>query len=674
MVDVTASLGIYDNLDPDQLKAVQYGDGPLLVVSGPGSGKTTVITHRIAYLIQTGRAQPNQILATTFTKKAAQEMRDRLLKLIGKSAESVWMATVHRTCACLLRECGPHLVGLSKNFTVYDSGESLTAMTQVTKKLGLPIDKNGKTKWKAAHIRKAVESAKERGMEPEDFAKFSTNGALVQPYYEGYNSRLRESNAVDFGDLQMLAVRMLRDNPDVLKAIQKRFKYVLVDEYQDTNNVQAEFFKLIAGESTNITVVGDLNQAVYGFRFANPDNIRFFPDEWPGTKVLTMGTNYRSTPNIVRVSAEVISNNPVQYEMDLRAVRPEGSPVLITRCPSDTEAAAYAARLALNYHKQHVPFSEIGVLYRSRRSSHALENAFRTHKIPYEVLGDFPFYERAEVKDLLAYLRLLVNPNDKAAFARVVKTPPRGIGEATVSAIVEYATTQNITLIDAARTIPGLRKKQQEGLAQIITLWDNLSTSQDSPGLVETIVTELAYGDLLLKEDSADDKLGNVLELITSYARFCQQFVKPEGDDVIDDSANQTDTVRFQRMFEFEEAEPVSPPAAFLEYVMLSRSEEKVSDQVQLSTIHSAKGKEYKVVVVVGCEEGQLPHARVDMKSDELEEERRVFYVAATRAKDHLYLLCAHESIVFKDGVMTYAVRPPSRFLNEAMEGGAVET
>lgn len=683
---------IYDSLDPIQLEAVKHDTGPLLVVAGPGSGKTRFLTHRVAHLIYTAKARPDNVLATTFTNKAAEEMRARLLELLGWPAKKIRIGTVHGTCARLLRDCGPQKAGLSANYTIYDPSKAGSVLSRVIKELRPKLVKEAQTvddrialeEMSAATVQELITEAKEKGFHPNEFGKMHREGRLIEPFYQEYNLRLRESNAADFGDLQLLTLDMLRTHADVRQLVQEHFQWVLVDEYQDTNDVQAELFKLIAGGTGNLTAVGDLDQSIYSFRYADPSNIRHFEQDWPGTKVIFMGTNYRSTPNIVQSAAAVIANNSNRFTLEFRTVRPEGAPPKIVRCRTEEEAALLAAQIVLaHYSQDQIPLSEMAVLYRFNKASRSLESAFRLRGIPYNVVGGIPFYERREIADLLAWLAVLANPLDAEAFARASRVPPRGVGETTIDILRKFAEDRKISIVEAARQITGLRAKQAEGLRVFLSLWDSFRERADDPALLSRIVEEIGYVKFLQsEEDDIENRLLNIQELITTYSTFCQQIITlrdtgavipPEGNDV------PIDVVRFQRMIELEDdpSRKRRPTAVemFMENVMLQKTEREdlSQDKVHLSSIHAAKGTEFTVVVVVGCEQGTLPSFRSLADAEALEEERRVFYVAMTRAKDHLYLLHSRQGSIFGRRGLTPVEMEPSIFLFEALSGGAVE-
>jgi len=641
------------------------------------------------------KVQPGNILATTFTNKAAEEMRTRLLALIGWPAKKVWIGTVHGTCARLLRDCGPQRVGLGENYTIYDPSRAGSVLGRVVKEF-LPLamktakssdDREALKDMNTAAVQELIAEAKEKGFHPDEFAKMHREGRLIERYYREYDLRLRESNAADFGDLQLLAVDMLREHSDVRQAIQKRFQWVLVDEFQDTNDIQADLFKLIAGGTQNITVVGDLDQSIYLFRYANPSNIRHFDQEWPEAKTVLMGTNYRSTPNIVQAASAAIANNNERFPLEFNTVRPEGEPAKIARCRTEEDAALLTARLVLaHYSQQQIPLSEMAVLYRFNRASRALESAFRLRGIPYNVVGGIPFYERREIADLLAWLAVVANPFDTEAFARAARIPPRSVGETTVNVLRKFAEENKVSIVEAARQITGLKPAQQQGLSVFLTLWDVFRASADDPALLMSIVETIKYVAFLRgEEDDIENRLLNVQELITTYNGFCQQVVAlrdaAEGTKAVPDEGDALiDVVRFQRMVELEGEEAQDKPRStavemFMENIMLQKMEKKdeSQDRVRLSSIHAAKGTEFKVVVVVGCEQGTLPSFRALANEEAMEEERRVFYVAMTRAKDHLYLLHSREGTVFGKRGPTRVEMEPSIFLFEALSGGAIE-
>lgn len=674
-------MNIYDNLNPNQLRAVKHGKGPLLVVACPGSGKTKCLTHRIAHLIYTMCIPPSAILATTFTNKAADEMRDRLIPMIGPKARSVWVGTVHSTCNRLLRDCGSQKVGLKDNkFSIYDPSKAERVVRQVVDELAPAAlkatnDPIGLSDLNASSVQSAIEEAKEKGMKPETFAARSRIGGLILPYYREYDRRLRDANAVDFADLQLLAVDLLQRDKQVLEAVQKRFQCVLVDEFQDTNDIQAELFGLLAGGYRNITVTGDLDQAVYSFRYANPKHIRNFEKQWPNATVITLDTNYRSTSDIVSAAASVINNNDDRFQISFKPVRPQGGPVQIVAGANDDAVALMAAQVAVAHYSYGIPLSEIAVLYRYHRYSRALESAFRLKNIPYKVVGGIPFYERKEIADLLAWLTLLVNPCDTDAFLRAAKVPPRGVGNTTLQKVLRLAQEARCLPIQMAENMTGLQARQLNGLHEFAALYKQFRLLGDDPDLLATIVSELGYIEHLNgQKDDTTNRVLNVTELIETYYRFASQIRKAA---VPDDSDSPVDVQRFRLMTKADNPpEPQTIVELFMEQVLLQKGETEGEDAdvVRLSTIHAAKGMEFQAVVVVGCEQGTMPPARSFDDSGDLEEERRVFYVAMTRAKDYLYLMRAREGLVFSsDRGPTMVHKETSQFLHEAMAGGAVE-
>lgn len=649
-------------LDPRQREAVEYGDGPLLIVAGPGSGKTRVLVHRVAHMIATRNIPAGKILLTTFTKKAAEEMRERLRGLIGNAADDLWLGTVHSRCLEVLRKGGPQKVGLPVNFTVCGDDVSRKMVEQITKGVAAEVvareqnvrlddvqaidvtDAMNRHGLDAMHGR--ISFAKEWNLKPADMARHSWKRWAQEVYFR-YNTELRKNGLADFGDLQMLTVEMLSKDPQVLKWIQDRFSYVLVDEYQDTNAIQAELFRLICHEHRNLTVVGDADQSIYAFRGATPTFMLDFAKEWYGAKRIDLDCNYRSTGSIVDVSRAVIVNNAGRFDMEPRTDNPPGAaPVMVRVMDQESEADWLAKQVRLLHDRYGVPFSEMAVLYRTHRQSRLPERAFRLLKLPFEILGGMPFFERREVKDLLAWLALLINPQDRESFRRAMFAPPRGVGDITLKRVFDQADTMSPrNLIELARSgmMPGMMPKQRKALRVFGETAAEFLNAMQSEDLLVRIAEETGYRKFLNTQEDGVARLENVDELCALYS----EFDPPAGMEQ-------------------------ERPKAFLDWAAteLQRTEAREQERgksVMMMTMHAAKGTEFNTVFVIGCMDGVIPSFRAD-DDDQVEEERRLFYVAMTRAKERLYMLAPSLRLTATGERLPTT---PSPFLFEAEEGGA---
>jgi DNA helicase-2/ATP-dependent DNA helicase PcrA len=598
------------DLTPAQREAVTHINGPLLVLAGAGSGKTRVITRRVAYMLAHGIGGAN-ILALTFTNKAAGEMKERIEALAPKSG--VWVGTFHGLCARLLRSYAP-LVGIDRGFTIFDQSDRLRAVKDAMERLEL--DDASVT---AERIDSAISRAKNDLVSPEAMAKRAGDHvqAVTAKVYARYQERLKSASAVDFDDLLVHIVTILKKHPEVRAELDARFRYVLVDEYQDTNLAQYAIIRALCVDRPNLCVTGDPDQSIYGWRGANLDNILKFESDFPGTKVVKLERNYRSTKNILLAADSLIRHNFKRKAKALTTENPQGQPVELTIFGTETEEAhGVASRIVELVREGEYAYRDVAVFTRLTALTRGLEQAFRLAKIPYQIVGGVSFYERQEIKDVLSYLNLMANPKNDVAFGRVVNVPPRGIGKTTLDKLKERAEVLGIPLLAMAReatAVPGLKDRPARSLRDFGLLMDELVGLRDHPAeeVIRKLLTLSGYREALQAEGGpGEDRLANIDELI-SAAR------------------------------EFEREHPHSTIIDFLEEISLASAVDRWKDDggsVTLMTLHAAKGLEFPVAFIVGLEQGILPHSRANESDDELEEERRLLFVGITRAERELYL------------------------------------
>ena len=637
---VVRSSPLLEDLNPVQAEAVRQTEGPVLIVAGAGSGKTRALTHRIAYLIREHGVSPYAILAITFTNKAAREMAERVEGLLGERiARGMWILTFHSACARILRREHQHL-GLPSSFTIYDEADTERLLAQVLKDLNID-PKRFPPRAMAAGIGKA----KDHVLGADEFAQLAGNfyEQTVAKVYQGYEKRKLAAGALDFDDLIAEMVRLLRQHPEVLEHYQERFRYILIDEYQDTNRAQYQLVNLLAAKYRNVCVVGDADQGVYSWRGATIQNLLDFERDYPDAAVFLMEQNYRSTKAILEVANALIFHNLQRKPKSLWTEEQQGELPVRFRAENEHEEALFVAEEAHRLVEEGAyRYADAAVFYRTNAQSRVLEDVFMRGGLPYKVVGGLRFYQRKEVKDVLAYLRLLVNPQDVISARRVINTPKRGIGEQTVAALEGFAVTEEVPFLEACRRVEeigSLGPRGRGAVAGFVQVMDRLARALESgsgaPGLVEAAATESGY---LLELESertieAEGRIENIKELV-GVAR------EHEG--------------RF----------PDEGLAGFLEQVALVSEQDEYDEEasaVTLMTLHNAKGLEFPVVFIVGLEDGVFPHYRSMGDSAELEEERRLAYVGITRARERLYLCHAWSRSLF--GTTSY--NPPSRFLSE---------
>src|SRR5688572_24721770 len=629
---------LLDDLNPAQREAVTAGDGPLLVLAGAGSGKTRVIAYRIAWLLAQGPMSPRNLLAVTFTNKAAAEMARRVEDLLlPVGLKSPLIATFHSACVRILRQSGTHL-GLPAHFTIYDEDDRQALVKECMKEGELAdrtftpsaaVHRISYWKNQMTAVTEALRDAR---------GPWEKKAALV---YSRYEKRLRETGAVDFDDLLLLVVRHFSEHPGVLESYRNLWRYVLVDEYQDTNRAQYRIIRLLTGEHRNVCVVGDSDQSIYKWRGADIRNILDFEDDYPGTKVIRLEQNYRSTQNILALAAGVITHNVQRKDKTLWTENPQGEPARLYRAWDEHEEASFVAQAILGLRGEGVAWDGIAVFYRTNAQSRVLEDALRRGRIPYVIVGGVRFYERKEIKDTLAWLRLCINPADDVAFRRAVQAPPRGVGATTLARLDEVALDQTKPLLALAATPPvDVRGKARGALEDFATTVGRLAAQRadlSPPAFIDLVLQASGYRKALEQDRSpeAEGRLENLEELVAA----AEDFTHVAGETTLE---------------------------AFLDSVALMSDVDELKDadsRVTLMTLHSAKGLEFPVVFLTGLEEGVFPHTRSLSDPEQVEEERRLCYVGITRAEQRLYVSYAvHRRIHGYDGAEA------SRFLREMPE------
>lgn len=634
-------MAVYDTLNDRQKEAVFCTEGPLLVLAGAGSGKTRVLTHRIAYLIEEKNVNPWNIMAITFTNKAAGEMRERVDKLVGFGSESVWVSTFHSSCVRILRRFIDNL-GYNTNFTIYDTDDQRTLMRQILKRLEL----DPKT-FRDRAMLSTISSAKNELISPEEFrlnAEGDWRAKKIAEVYQHYQEELKKNNALDFDDLIFKTVDLFRTNADVLEYYQERFKYIMVDEYQDTNTAQFRLIELLAGKYKNLCVVGDDDQSIYKFRGANISNILDFESAFPGAKVIKLEQNYRSTSHILDAANAVIRNNQGRKDKTLWTANGEGEPVVFHQYEQAYEEADGIVRDIL---KDGRDYQDYAVLYRTNAQSRLLEEKCIEHNVPYRLVGGVNFYQRKEIKDVLSYLKTIANGRDDLAVQRIINVPKRGIGAASIGKIVAWASEQGISFYDAclrAAAVPGLGKaaaKVAVFTGQIEAFREALVEGGASiRELIDQIIADTGYKDELEAEGEIEfqTRMENIEELMNKAVSYSEEAEQPSLDE-------------------------------FLEEVALVADVDRMDDsenRVTLMTLHSAKGLEFPVVYLSGLEDGLFPSHMSIMSDDrtDLEEERRLCYVGITRAKERLVITASRMRMI--NGETHYS--KVSRFVDEIPE------
>ena len=607
-----ADTDLLASLNPSQKAAASHVDGPLLILAGPGSGKTRVIIHRVAHMIAQG-VPSHQIVALTFTNKAADEMRARLDDVLNE--HHAWTGTFHRFCSRLLRVYSP-LVGLHENFTIYDHGDSKRVLKQAVNESKVPL-----SHYSVDQIHNKISFAKSNAYLPDHWSEVATShlDKIVAKIYPAYQKLLREANAMDFDDMLMYVVQILRENPDLREELDAKHRYLIVDEYQDTNTAQYLILKGLSQTHRNLAVTGDPDQSIYGWRGASLGNILDFEKDYPEVDVVRLEQNYRSTKAILHVADQLIVNNQKRRHKDLITDNDQGSPVSLVAYPSQSqEANSIAETIAWQIENKQRQPRDFAIFYRVNAFSRSFEHAMQSYQIPYQVVHGQEFYQRKEIKDLLSYLHLLNNPNDNLALQRIINVPSRKIGNVTLNRIRNYAVDQGISMLESARRSglnPEMSKQAATKVAKFVALYDALAVhaTETVEEILGHVLTLTGYREHLLKQDSeeADNRVANVDELLTAAQEFDSQHPHDGGLQTYLESAvlvNETDAW------------------------------ETDDNAVTLMTLHAAKGLEFPVVFLVGVEEGTIPHERSMQDPAQLEEERRLLFVGITRAQQELQL------------------------------------
>lgn len=610
-------------LNKEQQKAVNHIDGPMLVLAGAGSGKTKVLTNRIANLIENG-ISPYNILAITFTNKAAKEMKDRVVRLIGKEAYNIQISTFHSLGLKILKE-NYSMLGYEKNFTIIDSDDVLTIIKKILK------DKNmSKDRYNPREIKNKISSAKNEMMSIDSFAKVEFDHKVVEVYKE-YQQKLKNGNSVDFDDLLILPIKLFRNYPCVLEEYQDRYKYILIDEYQDTNEAQYTFSKLLSAKYRNIFVVGDNDQAIYAFRGANYKNILNFEKDYPEAKTILLEENYRSTKTILNAANSVIKNNHERKDKNLWSNNATGNKIKYKEVANEKEEASFVGTEIKRLLSEGINEEDIAVLYRTNAQSRVIEEEMLKKNIKYRVVGSFYFYNRKEIKDLLCYLRLINNHKDDVSLLRVINTPRRGIGDKTIETLTEEATTRELSLYETISKGKELEFKN---------LIEDLTKASESLSLTE-LIDEILEKTGIKKELSTSKLLEDEIRLenLNEFKGVTKSYEEEYGTASLEDFLNEVTLV--SDMSEHQDS----------------------SNRVSLMTVHSVKGLEFDYVFIVGMEEGIFPHYNAinDGSNSAIEEERRLCYVAITRAKKELYITSADTRMLFGNPMRNQ----PSRFIDE---------
>ena len=628
---------ILEGLNNKQYEAVVNTEGPCLVIAGAGSGKTKVLTHKIAHLIGEKGILPWNILAITFTNKAANEMKERIEKLVGEVAKDIWMGTFHSICVRILRRYIDR-IGFETSFIIFDTSDQKTLVKACIKTVGLD-DKM----FTERSVLSEISNAKNEMLEPEQYTVRS-NGDFrkekISLVYELYQKRLKENNAIDFDDIINYTIKILMDNPDILDYYSEKFKYVLVDEYQDTNKSQFTLVTLLASKNGNITVVGDNDQGIYSFRGADISNILNFERDFPGTKIIKLEQNYRCTGNILKTANSVIKNNEITYKKELWTENEVGNLPKIYSASNEYDEGTYIAEQIEHLKREeYYKYSDFAILYRMNTQSRAIEDILRRENIPYKIIGGLKFYERKEIKDIISYLRLIQNPSDNLSLKRIINEPKRGIGKTSLDKIEEISNNNGISMYEI------IEKADQYGLNRVfinsrefINAIEELRAKKDDIQISELIKETLkksGYTKALEDENTieAENRIENLDEFLTVA-------------------------------IEFEEESAENKLSDFLEGITLSSdidNLEETEETVTLMTLHSAKGLEFPAVFLVGMEEGIFPGYKSISEPKELEEERRLCYVGITRAKENLFLTCSKQRTIFG----STSCNQISRFLKE---------
>lgn len=638
-------------MNPEQARAVKTTEGPLLIMAGAGSGKTRVLTHRIAYLVVEKQVYPSNILAITFTNKAAREMRDRIDGLLGAgSGERMWVSTFHSMCVRILRKYVDR-IGLSKNFTILDSADQLTAMKRVLKELNLDPKENDPRAMLGV-----IGNAKNECIDASEFRK---NSDPQNPYertladiYDRYTKKLRQNQSMDFDDLIMMTTVLFERVPEVLEYYQNKFQYIHVDEYQDTNNAQYRLVKMLASKFRNVCVVGDSDQSIYRWRGADIGNIMSFEKDYKEANVILLEQNYRSTNRILQAANEVIGNNKSRYDKKLRTDNPEGELISVYKARDEKDESQFVVQQIIELKEElGLTLDQFAILYRTNAQSRLIEEYLLKSNLDYTIVGGTKFYDRKEIKDLLGYLRLIANNEDDLAFARIINEPKRSIGATSFERMATFALQNDRSIFDSLQEVDfmGLPKKALTETVKFHEMIQGFSQMQEFLSvteLVKEVIDKSGYREMLEKENSieAESRLENIEEFLSVTEAFEKRSAEEEEEPTL---------VAF-----------LTDLALVADIDTLDKEENISTEKIVLMTMHAAKGLEYPVVFVLGMEENIFPHVRSLVDPEEMEEERRLAYVAITRAEKRLFLTCAGHRMLF--GKSNF--NQPSRFLDEIPE------
>ena len=637
---------LINGLNDKQKEAVLATDGPCLVIAGAGSGKTKVLTHKIAYDIESG-IKPWNILAITFTNKAANEMKERIEKLIGDAAKDLWMGTFHSICVRILRR-DVDFIGYNRNFTIIDSSEQLTLMKRILKELNIDPKK-----YDPRSILGTISQAKNSLQTPQDFAKMqgSYYEEIAAKCYAAYQKELQYNQCMDFDDLIMNTIRLFEEHPDSLTYYQNKFHYIHVDEYQDTNHAQYTLVNLLAGRFRNLCVVGDADQSIYGWRGADMQNILDFEKDYPDAAVILLEQNYRSTKNILSAANQVIENNSNRKPKNLWTENKEGNKITYYRADNERDETRFIVdRMQEEIRSNHRNYGDFAILYRTNAQSRVMEETLLKANIPYKMVGGHKFYDRKEIKDILAYLNVLANPQDSISFERIVNSPKRGIGPGSIEKLRSFASLHEWPLLEAAQNVDlaniGGKAGQQLGafgemIQEVTQMIPYLTVTE----LTKEVLDRSGYLEDLKIQNTleAQARIENLEEFLTVTQEFDKQFEQQNEEDA--DAPEEKLTVFLNDLALVSDIDNLEEDAS----------------QVTLMTLHAAKGLEFPVVFLIGLEEGVFPLSRALMEESELEEERRLAYVGITRAEEALYLTNAFSRTLY--GRTQY--NRPSRFVEE---------
>ena len=634
-------------MNPRQAEAVQLTEGPLLIMAGAGSGKTRVLTHRIAYLIEEKGVNPWNILAITFTNKAAKEMKERVINLMEAGGEDVWISTFHSMCVRILRRDVDH-IGYSKNFTIIDSSEQLTLMKRVVKEQNIDPKK-----YDPRSILGAISNAKNELLTVAAYS--ARQGSLFEDIvarcYDSYQKELRRNQCLDFDDLIMLTIRLFQDNPEILQYYQRKFHYIHVDEYQDTNHAQYTLVNLLAAGFRNLCVVGDADQSIYGWRGADMQNILDFEKDYPDAQTILLEQNYRSTKNILSAANQVIGHNQNRKEKKLWTENDQGDKITYYRGDSERDEGRFiVSEIQRLQREQQRKYGDFAVLYRTNAQSRVVEETFLKANIPYKMVGGHKFYDRKEIKDILAYLQVIANPADSLSLLRIINVPKRGVGAGSIEKLQSFAALHDFSLLEAGQNVAlsslkGKAATEIEKLAQSLADFNQMIPYLSVTELTREVLEKTGYEDELKRQNNLESQ--NRLENLEEFLSVTMEFDKT-----------------YEAQPEEEQEAPEDKLTIFLnDLALLSDvdSYEEEASEVTLMTLHAAKGLEFPVVFLVGMEEGVFPLSRAMMEEAELEEERRLAYVGITRAEEVLYLTNALSRTLY--GKTQY--NRPSRFVSE---------